>query len=156
MSVCYQLRHFQNARNRGPTSSMQTQRADFSCHTLRSFEGQCLGWPVQVPTLFRCNPLSPARLLRDPVLHTPFVVITKPLERRDPATERTAVLQLSNGSPSSWSAHSRLSHHLPLNSHQIPWKVWGWLPKLIIAEGIVLTFSVKRAGSVSILRIHRL
>lgn len=81
------------------------------------------GGQSRVPTLFHCTSLSPALLLL--VLHAAFMGIIKPLGKgilcSHSAGERSAaLLQLSNGSSSSGSAHARFSlDHLPPKHHQI-------------------------------------
>lgn len=113
MPVCPQLRWFQNASIRGPSSHMQTPQANVSCHVLRSLGRQSRGWwPVQgAHSASLCFSQSCSALLGF-VLHAAFMVIIKPLGKgilcSHSARERSAaLLQLSNGSASSWSACAR-------------------------------------------------
>lgn len=139
--VCHQLRWFQNARIRGPSSHTNSTR-NVSCHLLEVWGsslwggGQCRGaHPVslyfsQSCSAAACPPCSPHGYHQTPGQRKFFAHIQP---------ERSAaLLPLSNGSPFLWDQlmPDLIFDHLPLKQYQVTiWKVWGWLSKLIPAQG---------------------
>lgn len=113
VSACRRLRCFQNARIRGPASSMLTRQANFSRHMLRSPEGAsrrgeprgqlCL--PACLTVLLCCCASCPALSLHG---HRQW------LEQRDAWFTFSQRRKISSPpSPSSWSDCTTLAHHLP-------------------------------------------